>query len=90
MYQKLMQEPFKLTLDDLAGMTDDQIVGLFTERNGIRANPKARQKALENLERYKKLTFKQSFIEDFTRGDPARREEAERHFKHSFPNYEGD
>jgi hypothetical protein len=82
-----MQDPFKLSLHDLGGLTDDQIVALFTERKRRRPNSRVTEAAKERLKRYTKESFKDSFVNDYCRGDEGKREKALDIFKKNFPDY---
>ncbi len=65
-YRELMRsDTYGLTLDDLADMTDLQLVGLFT-RGGGRASRKAREAAKLRAT----MTFRDSYIFDRCADDP--------------------
>jgi hypothetical protein len=81
-YHGLLQEPYRFTLADLAEMTDEQMVGIFSKDRPLR-------RARPAGPTYDGLSFREGFVHDVMAEQGLTREQAEALFVRAFPDHRG-
>lgn len=82
MYGALLQEPYSFSLDFIASLTDDQVLGLFSKERGKR---RRRDRAPQQSN----LPPQEDLIQTVMKATNRSREETEQILSQTFPNHIG-
>lgn len=85
LFHRLVQEPYNLTLDQIANLTDESVMLIYSEPPKIQSSYIDKEELKEDLS----LPFREAFVRDMIENGRTRIE-AEEMFRNAFPDYQGD